>query len=171
MPSVRLMLQTQSGSALVVTLLVMVAVTILGIMSINTSTVELKISRNEREVRETFYLAEGAAMEGIQRLVDTLDIDLNEQFQFWHHAIEEIEGSQRAFFRDSRNWDVDGQGEDNGLQSPMDSETFIAAIEWDVATGGSLIQTESRLYQNRIYGLCTKYRIDNLIEIGFKMRY
>ena len=50
-------------------------------------------------------------------------------------------------------------------------DTYMAAVEWGVATGGSLIQTDSRLYQNRIYGLCTRYGTANLIEIGYDLRY
>ncbi len=158
------------GSALLVVLLVMTAVTILGIMSLNTSTVEMRIARNERDARETFYLAEGVAMEGVQRLMDTQPINLEEKSHFWHHARKEIEADEMDF-RDPKKWDVDGQEEDNGLQSLMDQGTFIAAVEWDLATGSSALVTESRLYMTRVYGLCTKNKAEHLIEIGFYMRY
>ena len=47
--------------------MVMVSLTIIGVVSINTSVVEIHISSNERQLREAFYLAEGGAQEGIQR--------------------------------------------------------------------------------------------------------
>lgn len=170
MQRLRIILSSYSGSALVVTLLVLLAVTILGVLSINTSEVEMSIARNEREVRQSFYLAEGAAMEGIQRLLDTSDIDLNEQHLTWHHGIKEIE-TRHLNFRNPANWDADGQGRDNAAQSPMDVQACFAAVEKKVATGGSLIQTNTRLYQNRVYGLCTEYQTDSLVEIGYYMRY
>ena len=114
---------SQSGSALVVVLLVMTALAILGVMSINTSMVELAIARNEREAREAFYLSECAALEGIQRLIDTPRIDLEEKIGFWHHE-EETAETAKEDFRDPQYWDADGRGEDNALQSGLDENTF-----------------------------------------------
>jgi hypothetical protein len=160
----------QSGSALVITLMVLAALTILGVASLNTSVVELKIARNEREVRETFCLAEGAVAEGVQRLSALQAVDLNEQYLPWHHPRKSVENN-RVDFRDLNRWDVDGLGEDNALVSPMSADTFIAAVEWKVATGGSLVQTQSRLYQNRVYGRCDRYGTGTLVEMGYYLRY
>ncbi len=163
-------ISSQCGSALVITLMVLTALTILGVAALNTSGVELKISRNEREVRETFCLAEGAMAEGVQRLSAVPAVDLNEQYLPWHHPRKAAENNL-IDFRDLNRWDVDGLGEDNGLVSPMSSDTFIAAVEWKVASGGSLVQTQSRLYQNRIYGRCDKYGTGTLVEMGYYLRY
>ncbi len=162
--------RSNNGSVLVTTLLVLLAITILGVAGINMSVVESKIARTEKEVRETFYLTEGAAMECVQRLIGTDPVDKIEQFPFWFHSKGEAKGLG-ADFRHPKDWDVDGKGEDNGLMSPMHNDTYIAAVEWRVATGGSLVQTGSRLYQNRAYGLCTRYDINSVIEIGYYMRY
>jgi PilX N-terminal len=160
----------QKGSALVITLLVLTAVTILGVASIDSSVIELKISANEREMRENFYLAEGAAMEGVQRLSALEKEDLNEQFVIWHHPKQGSQNGQ-IDFRDPAQWDGDGAGNDNCLPSALAPKTYLAAVEWKVATGGSLIATESRLYQNRVYGLSTRNGARNLIEIGYNLRY
>jgi hypothetical protein len=160
----------QEGSALVVVMLVLAAVAILGVMSINTSTVELSIARNEREIREAFYLSEGAAMEGIQRLMDTPRIDLEEKIQFWHHSAEAMK-ADAIDLRDPQDWDVDGRGEDNGLQSQLDEKAFLAAVEYRLSSGSSAVCTESRLYLNRVYGHSTKYNAVNLVEIGYYLRY
>ncbi len=163
-------ISSQCGSALVITLMVLTALTILGVAALNTSGVELKISRNEREVRETFCLAEGAVAEGVQRLSALSAVDLNEQYLPWHHPRKAAE-TNLVNFRDLKRWDVDGLGEDNGLVSPMSPDTFIAAVEWKVATGGSLVQTQSRLYQNRVYGRCDKYGTGTLVGMGYYLRY
>ncbi len=162
--------QNPNGSILVVVLLVMTAISILGIMSINTSTVELRIARNEREVREVFYLSESAAIEGVQRLIDTPPIDLEEKIQCWHHGIETAT-AENLNFRDPQKWDVDGRGEDNGRRSALDQNAFFSAVEHRLATGSSAIVTESRLYMNQVYGLSTKYNAVSLVEIGYYLRY
>ncbi|MBI5894995.1 MAG: hypothetical protein HZB24_02955, partial [Desulfobacterales bacterium] len=88
---------SQSGSALVITLMVLTALTILGVAALNTSNVELKIVRNEREVRETFFLAEGAVAEGVQRLSALQAVDLNEQYLPWHHPRKAAENNRVNF--------------------------------------------------------------------------
>lgn len=160
----------QHGAVLMTTLLVLLAITILGIASLNTSVVESKIARCEKEYGETFYLSEGAAMECIQRLIDTEAVDKNEQFPFWYHS-KNGSAAQGVDFRRPGDWDVDGVGQDNGLKSPVDDDIYMAAMEWRVATGGSLVQTASRLYQSRAYGLCAKYGAGTIIEVGYNLRY
>ena len=160
----------QGGSVLVVVLLIMTALAILGVMSINTSTVELAIARNEKETREAFYLSECAALEGAQRLIDTPRIDLEEKIGFWHHE-EETAETAKEDFRDPQYWDADGRGEDNALQSGLDENTYIAAVEHRLASGSSAILTESRLYMNQVYGLSTKHDALSLVEIGYYLRY
>ena len=160
----------QRGSAIIVVLLVMIAVTIIGVMSINTSVVDLKIARNEKQVRQTFYLSEGVTMEGVQRLADTEPIDLEEKYQFWHHSSKEIQ-QKKIDFRSIEGWDVDGHQEDNGLSSAMGSNLYMAAVEWRLATGSSAIMTGSRLYLNRVYGLCDRDKSQQIVEIGYYKRY
>jgi type II secretory pathway component PulK len=160
----------QSGSALIITLMVMASLTIFGIMSLNSSILEIQIGRNERELREAFYLAEGAVMEGLQRLVTLSRKDLDEQFAVWHHPIGTLQ-SEGLDFRNADIWDADGREEDNALTCSFSPHTYSAAVEYSVATGGSLIQTDTRLYQNRVYGLCRQYGADHLIEIGVYLRY
>lgn len=160
----------QSGTALIITLLVMVSLTIVGIMSLNTVIVEIQIGRNERELREAFYLAEGAVTEGLQRLATLSHQDLGEQFAEWHHPIGTLD-SEKIDFRNPDIWDADGDGEDNALTCSLSPHAYTAAVEHAVATGGSLIQTDTRLYQNRVYGLCRQYGADHLIEIGVYLRY
>lgn len=163
-------LNHQSGAVLVVTLLVMLAVTILGVAGLQTTTVELRIARNEREIRESFYLAEAAAMEGVQRLINAAGVDLEEQFAHWHHFRQAMAGNG-AGFRDAGHWDCTDSAIGNCLPSPLDRHAFIAAVEWRVAPGGSLLMTESRLVENRVYGLCTKHGAHHVVEIGYLLRY
>jgi hypothetical protein len=161
---------SQGGSTLVVVLLVIMSISILGIMSMNISSVELDISHNERLMREDFYLLESAALEGIQRLVDAPPIDLEDKFLFWHHAgIAPDQGATN--FRDSQQWRADGGSEDNAMQSTLDPQSHFAAVEHRLATGSSAIVTEPRLYMNRVFGLCTRHKAVKLVEVGYQLRY
>ena len=160
----------QRGSVLVITLLVLAAVTILGVVSINTSMVELQIAGNEKLMRESFYLAEAAALEGLQHLMSAEPTVLNEKHLPWHHSRIEL-GSQGIDFRNPQDWDIDMVDPDNGIPATLAPHTFMAAVEWRVSTGSSLIATDTRLYINRLHGLCTKDDVDTLIEIGYRFRY
>jgi hypothetical protein len=162
--------QNQQGSVLLVTIMVLVAVSVLGVAGIQSGIVELKLAGNERQVRETFYLAESAAMEGLQRLAALQGIDLSEQFAFWHHRNRDAQGNP-IDFRAFRQWEVDGKQDDNAMPSLVGPQTYFAAVEWQVATGGSLVMTGSRLYQNRIYGICLEQQPADLVEIGYYLRY
>ena len=155
---------------LVVALLVLAVLSILGAVSIHTSITDLNISRNEREIEEVFYLSESAAMEGVQRLIDTPTVDLSEKTQPWHHSKLSIK-RDKLDFRDPRLWDADGPDRKNAMRSMLDPGSFFAAVETRLASGSSAIVTESRLYMNRVYGLSVKYDAFNIVEIGYYQRY
>ncbi len=159
-----------SGSILLVVLLVIASLTLLGVLAINTTAVDMAIARNHRDLRESFYLAEAAAMEGLQRMLNSPAVDLAECHFIWHHSATEVEQSHLDFRRPG-NWHTDDPQHANALQSPLDAHTFLAATESRVAGGSSLIATDSRLYVNRLYGLCTKHDADNVVQIGYYMRY
>ena len=159
-----------SGSTLIVVLFMIAALTLLGMLAIHTATVELAIARNHRDLRQAFYLAEAAAMEGVQRMLNSSAIDLIECHPFWLHSIEDLE--QGPFdFSNPEHWQTSDPQQANALQSPLDPSAYIAASESRVAGGGSLIVTSSRLYVNRVYGFCNKYNADHLVQVGYYMRY
>ncbi|MCJ8501931.1 pilus assembly PilX family protein [Desulfatitalea alkaliphila] len=167
----------EAGVVLVVTLLVLLAITILGVAALQTTTAELHIARNEREVGQSFYTAEAAVMEGVGRLRHmaaeaSTRIDLVEQVADWHHGRRDVAVSG---FRDPGVWRFDTADKDvpmNCVPSRVDPESFVAAVEWRVAPGGSLVMTDgSRLYENRVYGLSTKFGALHLVEVGYCLRY
>ncbi len=160
----------QKGSVLVITLLVLAAISIIGVTSLNMSTTELKIVCNEREIKEVYYLSESAVMEGLQRLIATPAVDLNEKIQPWHHRKMTI-SEEKIDFRDPRFWDADGKGQDNSRRSALDSDSSFAAVESRLASGSSAIVTESRLYMNKVYGLTKKHEALNIVEVGYYLRY
>jgi hypothetical protein len=154
----------------VAVLWVMAAVSILGVMSINLSSIELEISCNERRMREVFYLSEGAALEGVQRLANAPRIDLEDKIYFWHHE-EKAANPDQTNFRDPRQWKTGGRDGDNAMQSALDPNCYYSAVEHRLAAGSSAVVTGTRLYMNRVYSLCSKHKASNLVEIGYQQRY
>ena len=161
---------TRKGSILVIVLLIMVALSVFGVLGIQLSLIEMKLVGNERDIRETFYLSEGAVLEGVQRLVNLKQTDLLDAYPVWHHSRKKLEALQ-CNFRNVKHWSADTKEKDNCIHSRFNPEGMIAAVEWNVASGGSLIMTEAQLMVTRIYGLCRKHNTDQLIEIGYAMRY
>ncbi|WP_321413291.1 pilus assembly PilX N-terminal domain-containing protein [uncultured Desulfobacter sp.] len=52
------------GSALIIALMILVVVTIIGVSSMNTSTIEIKIASNDRLYKTSFYAADGGTEVG-----------------------------------------------------------------------------------------------------------
>ena len=158
----------QRGYALAITLMVLAAITVLGVISMNIICVEINLSRNERDIQRSFYSTEAAAHEGLQRLSNSSHDDLNDHVYIWHHVRDSQKGID---FRKPEEWITHQEDEVNVMQSILDSQSYFAAVEWDVAAGASLVMTESRLYVNRIYGLNKQFQNNAIIEIGFYLRY
>ncbi len=65
--------QNEQGSVLAITMLVMVMLTLIGVASMTTTTVEQMIAGNERSYKENFFRAEAANMAGGQRYANLAD--------------------------------------------------------------------------------------------------
>ena len=59
-------LESEDGSALLIAMLILVVITLVGIFSIRTSSIEVEISGNHRLYKEVFNAADGGAEAGIE---------------------------------------------------------------------------------------------------------
>ena len=159
-----------AGSALIICLLVLAAITVLAVFGINSSAVQLQIAANHKQMGHGFYLAEGAAMEAAQRISNAPREDLLDHFYFWHHTRREMESASKD---ENHPQQLPQPGSDTmpALESTLGPNIYLAAVEWGVAPGSSLVATEPRLYLNRIYGKTSRNRADSTIEIGLQKRY
>ena len=156
-------INNEEGSTIVLAMLMLAVLTILGISSINTSTMELQIVHNEKIYQRNFYQAEAAVLEAAQRLSSESNID-------------EIRPSRTTKFtswlRSSDiNLDTLSIFTANDAASLLSNNATFAANATGIVSGGSLGMTkDSNIYGFKIYG----YSIDNdgnvLITIGFKTR-
>jgi len=91
-------LSNENGSVLVIALIMLALLTTLGIMSTNTTTIDLQIAQNERLYSDYFNRAEAAAMHAMQIVADRqVDLTDHDNIAWLHNAVVED-------FRDPANW-------------------------------------------------------------------
>jgi Tfp pilus assembly protein PilX len=161
---------TQTGTFLVVCVLILAAVTVLGLVSIHAGVVDLQIATNHTQMGHGLYLAEGAALEGVQRLANAATTDLQDRSFFWHHSRSALEAAHLDL-RCTTHWSGIGKSRKLALESSFGTDVQLAAVEWSLAAGSSMVATEPRLYLNRVYGRSTRFQADHLVEIGYQLRY
>jgi hypothetical protein len=165
-----LLLKNEDGSALVVALMILMVVTIIGVSSSKTTTVELQIVRNDGIYKQNLYLAEAAAQEAIQWIWNISRSDpilLERRAPVWLNHPNDID------MTDFDKWDDDGAGEpDTALESSTDPDASLAVIDAGIAAGGSLdISAETNAHDFAVFGLGTRNNGRVFIEIGYRERF
>jgi hypothetical protein len=150
--------------------MILTAVTVLGMVGIHAAVVDLQIATNHTQMGHGLYLAEGAALEGVQRLANATTTDLQDRSFFWHHSRSALEAAHLDL-RCAADWSNHENLRKLALESSLGPDVQLAAVEWRLAAGSSMIATQSRLYLNRVYGRSTRFEADHLVEIGYQLRY
>ncbi len=159
-------INNEDGSAIVMAMLILAVLTILGISSINTSTTELQIVRNERIYQQNFYMAESAALEGLQSLESASETDLDDRNFTTFVWLKKIDPN--LDMSDVDNWNP----LTNAAVSSIFSNAEYAVVEKNVALKASLDMTAtSQLfdYIGRGKGASNNGRV--VIEIGYRKRH
>ena len=153
-------LANEQGSAIILAVLILAVLTILGVSSTNTSTVELQIVRNERIYQQNFYKAESAVMEAAQRL--------------------ELENDKANLRPAAKVWlvDVDTHLEKITDFLDHDNASLIDAVNASysanargIVSGASLDMTsEHNMYGFKIFGYSRDNQGNVFIEVGYKKR-
>lgn len=157
-------ISNKKGSAIIIAVLVLAAVTILGISASNTSNVEIMLTNNDVLYKNNFYKAEAAAMEGAQTLANALPEDLLAFTPKWLN--------QNINMTDLSVWDYDNADSDDTANGGSLSNTVFAVVFNKIAMGSSLDLTASTLLREfSVYGYSSPGTNSNFIEIGYKRRY
>lgn len=176
-------LSNENGSVLVIALIMLALLTTLGIMSTNTTTIDLQIAQNERLYMDYFNRAEAAAMHAMQIVADRRDqdgeVDLtdHDNIAWLHNAVVED-------FRDPANW-VYPASPDSAITGTHNSETLATDDNTRFAVVDTIMQGQSEeegapnlIHVFHCFGL---YRPDPgddsrvnrgeiLVEVGFRRR-
>ena len=163
-------LNNEEGSVIVMALIILSILTIIGISSSTTSTIELQIVRNERIHQLNFYMAEGAVLEAAERLnlLDSI-ADYNDLMPLTS-TLPWINDTTSVFFETVANWDSDGTPPDNATQSLIGTanESSFAADYKGKQPGSSLKTGELSVNLYALYGLAQHNTGQVIIDMGSK---
>ncbi|OGQ89084.1 MAG: hypothetical protein A3J85_01615 [Desulfobacula sp. RIFOXYA12_FULL_46_16] len=165
-------LNNENGSAIVLALVILAVLTIIGISASTTSTVELKIVRNEKIHNQNFYYAEAGVYEGAQRI----EQESNPEVQLIAGTTGyDWLNDNSIDFSTPANWQdlgpASGNVNDNSDPAVVDPTASIAANAKGVRPGSSLDMGSTRLYEYSVFGLSQWNGGRSIIEIGYLKRF
>jgi Tfp pilus assembly protein PilX len=170
-------LKNEEGAAIVMVLIILAALTLIGVIATNTTVVELQIVRNEALYRQNFYRTESAAIEAAQWLEDNLTLTNNPGWMRSDGAANS-DMTDLINWRDNAdppNWDANVQKSPNSDDAAdLQNNTCYAAVSHGIAAGSSLSLTDgTNLYNYSIYGLfdSTTRQGRALIGMGYIKRF
>jgi len=160
-------LKNEEGSVIVMALIVLVALTMIGIISTDNTVVELQIVRNETIYRQNFYRAESAVIDGAQVMEDTnLTVAIP-----WIQTL-----ATAPDMEDVSNWDLTvGTGNaqlSNNMNKPLANEASYAAV-FIKKIGSKKMTSPTSLYLYHVYGLfnSTSGQGRSMIRMGYNKRF
>jgi hypothetical protein len=143
---------------MVATLMLLALLTILSIAASNTANTEIQIARNNAIYQRNLYLAEGAALEAVDRLqYDPSPRELG-------FVVPGLKVIDEKNFVD--HWDGEAQ---NATIDASGQTRFVAGYE-GTPPGFSLSMGESRVHSFAIYGR-TEKQGESIIKIGYRKVY
>lgn len=157
-------LNNEEGSVIIMALIVLVALTMIGIVSTDNTVVELQIVRNETIYRQNFYRAESAVIEGAQVMEDsTLTIP---------PSLPWIQKTTTApNMENVSNWNPGNSNLSNNMNNPLTNETRYAAI-FIKKVGSKKMTNPDSLYLYHVYGLFdSTSQGRSMIRMGYNKRF
>jgi len=162
-------LKNEEGSVIIMALIVLVALTMIGIVSTDNTVVELQIVRNETIYRQNFFRAESAGIDGAQVMEDS---DLTATIP-WIQTL-----ATAPDMEDVSNWDTTaGTGNaqlSNNMNNTLDANnnTSYAAV-FIKKIGSKKMTNPTSLYLYHIYGLSdsTSGQGQSMIRMGYNKRF
>lgn len=167
-------IRDQKGSALILSMLMVMMLSLIGIAATTTSTLEMGIAANERVYKDNFNRAEAAAVIGAQEIENETDEtplkDLQDKkYSSWLHFDLPYPDNLND------NWDYDDQNPDTPSNTDsaeaIDPQCRYLGDYKRVAPGASLDMSEPTVHEFSIYGRSAKNKGSVMIEIGYRKRY
>jgi len=157
------------GSAVVLALMVLSLLTLIGILATRTSNTEVLIAGNEIQRKMAFYTAEGACMEGVERLMAQAEADLVSRppVPGWV-----FEASAAADLTRVENWDFDGaNGDDTAVASTLNPGGAVGFAVVERGVTGSMVMTKkTQVRSYAVFGLNSDRTGRLIVEAGKKRK-
>ena len=119
--------EDEKGVVLVIALLLMLVLTLIGVSSINTSSLETAISGNERVWADAFYVAEAGTQVAVNQLPDSTNpvpkTELDGNSYYWAEGAKSLGLHQRSGFDSAwsfKRYQVKGSGKSAELKKEIE---------------------------------------------------
>ena len=163
-------LNNEEGSVIIMALIVLVALTMIGIVSTDNTVVELQIVRNETIYRQNFYRAESAVIDGAQVMEDSTLTIPPSPLRPWIQTLASLPVPDHM--ENVSNWNAGNSNLSNNMNNPLTNETRYAAI-FIKKVGSKKMTNQDSLYLYHIYGLfdSTSGQGRSMIRMGYNDRF
>jgi Tfp pilus assembly protein PilX len=166
---------SEDGFVLVLSLMVLVVLTLLGISATDTSVIEVQIAGNDNVAKMLFYNAESAAHEAAQRLQNERDENKLKAARTPFVWLSEEAKTHDLLAGGDTNWSntLSEQSKISNANA-LNITTQLAALDYGVVKGEqgtSLKMTETRVYFYKLLGRAVRNSREKIVEIGYKKRY
>ncbi|CAK8721919.1 PilX N-terminal [Candidatus Electrothrix aarhusensis] len=161
----------EEGFVLVLSLMILVVLTLLGISANRTSLIEVQIAGNENIMKMDFYNAEAAAHEMAQRLENEENPN-NLKAARTSFPWLSTSAAEEKLLKGGDEWE--NKSDESQLSKESQATVEMAALDYGVVKGekgGSLKSSETRVYFFKLIGRATRDKREKMIEIGYKKRY
>lgn len=156
-------LQAETGSVLVIAMLVLVLLALMGVAATTTTCIEFHMAGNDRTYVGNFYSAEGAALLGARRLEGIEEPALRNGLGLparIHAALPDGDPFCEA------NWTPE-----HSQQALDDRSRYLWVHGGRPAPGSSLDMEGTRLHHFDIYGRSDMNRGTVMVQIGYRKRF
>jgi Tfp pilus assembly protein PilX len=156
-------LNSQDGHmAIVAALVILTLLTIIGFSASRVANNEVTMSGNESVHQRNLYLAEGAAMEAVDRLANTANLKDNVPAWMEPFAGNLDVDTLRSYLNDPAKRQA-------SVVDAANRVTFVAGLE-GVAPGGSMGMNTPTVFILGIYGRC-QWNGEAIVKIGYRAVY
>jgi len=155
----------EDGNVLVITLIILVALTFLGITSTRMSSIDLLVSGNKKIYSENLYNAETAAYYAVQTMSYT---NLDASRPAW--LSDSLGAITEADVMNDSNWDNDSFTGVNVGTNIADAK-YVAIYSGVAEVGMSLDMAKTKVRSYSVYGRSEKHRGKSMVEIGFRKAF
>ena len=162
------MIRGEEGNVLILSLILLVLLTMLGISATQTSSIDLQVAGNNKTYKMNLFSGEAAAFEAIQNLEET---DLVTAAPNWILP----EDTSDDDIRDSGKWDGGFTGGTSQVSSldpdPNATVRYVTVVGGFVDTGESLDATRVKINEYSVYGRCDRDRGTGIVKVGYRKAF
>lgn len=162
----KMQIENQKGSAILISVVVLLTLTVLGLSAIRNTGMELQIAANNKVYQRNLFAADGAVREPIQRIAILKNANpgqLENLTPGWLHG-------HNTDITDTTQWNDTNSNVTQFVDST--GNTKFAVTDNGIAHGASLsLSDETNLHSFCTYGISKQNNTATVVEIGYLERF